>query len=128
MTARDTVTTLCIGRFVVGGGALVAPRAAGRLWGIDTDAGSPSVYLARLFGVRAVAMAALVLAARDEDRRRQLQLGVAVDLVDAAAAAAAGRDGGLRRATAVAATLAALVEAGLGVASLVNDDRAPARQ
>lgn len=124
---RNTVMALAAGRFVVGGGALVAPHTTGRLWGIDTGQGSASVYLARLFGVRAVAMAALVLMADGDNRRRQLQLGVAVDLVDAAAAAAAGRDGDLRRPTAVAACAAALVEAGLGVVSIVNAGRARAR-
>lgn len=106
------------GRFAVGGGALVAPRVVARAFDIGQDLDAPSLYVGRLFGVRAVTMAALVLLTRGEDRRRQLRAGVAVDLVDAAAAVAAGRAGQLNRRAATLACLAALGEAALGIGAL----------
>ncbi len=102
------------GRIVVGGGALVAPRLTGRAVGIDAVANPAASYVARLFGVRAVFMALLLAGSTGEERRRQLRAGVAVDLVDAAAAVAAGRAGQLSRRSALAGCAAALTEAALG--------------
>ena len=106
------------GRFVVGGSALVAPRLVARAFEIDSDPSSPSVYVGRLFGVRAVSMAALALVTTGEERRRQLRAAVVVDLVDALAAAVAGRSGQLTRRAAAMACAAALAEVGLGLAAL----------
>ncbi|HET6818088.1 MAG TPA: hypothetical protein VFH66_12760, partial [Mycobacteriales bacterium] len=79
---------------------------------------SPSVYLARLFGARAVMMAVLLARTPEEVRRQQLQLAVAVDLVDAWSAAAAGRAHQLSPHATRRAVTAALLEAGLGAAML----------
>lgn len=119
MTTRIPLVPLsAAGRFVVGGGALVAPRVIGHAFDIDQDSEPASVYVGRLFGVRAVTMAMLLLATSGEERRRNLRAGVVVDLVDAAAAVAAGRGGQLTRRAATMACLAALTEAGLGLAAL----------
>jgi hypothetical protein len=106
------------GRFVVGGGALLAPRLVARVFAIDDDPSSASVYVGRLFGVRAVSMAVQALVTSGEERRRQLRFAVAVDVVDALAAIAAGRSGQLTRRAARVACAAAVAEAGLGVAAL----------
>jgi hypothetical protein len=115
------------GRFVVGGGALLAPRAVARAFEIDDDAASPSVYVGRLFGVRAVTMAALALVTSGEERRRQLRAAVLVDLVDAVSALVAGRSRQLTPRAARLACAAAVAEVGLGVAALVSDGRASSR-
>jgi hypothetical protein len=115
-----TATAVAVGRFAVGGGALVAPRVTGRTFGIDADEDTASVYLARLFGARAVAMAAMMLGARGAERRRHLAVGVAVDVVDAVAAAAAGRAGQLPKRAASLACAAAVVEAAIGATALVS--------
>ena len=112
------------GRIVVGGGTLVAPRRVSAAFGIPAGQRSALPYVGRLFGVRAVLMAALVATSDAGERRRQLRWGVAVDLVDAAAAVAAGRAGELPRGAAALATGAALVEAALGAAAL-SAGRAP---
>ena len=102
------------GRLLVGGGALTAPRLTGRLFFIDPRANPAAPYLGRLFGVRAVLMAFLVCAADGEERERQLRAGVAVDVVDAAAALVAGWRRELRPPAAAAAFAAAVTEAVLG--------------
>jgi hypothetical protein len=121
---RDQLLRLVVaGRVVVGGGALLAPHATGRLFGIDPGSNPALPFVGRLFGVRAVLMAVLVSAADGEERDRQLRAGVAVDLVDAAAALLAGWRRQLRPSAAMAAFAAAATEVGLGM-SLVT--RAPA--
>lgn len=109
------------GRVLVGGGTLVAPRRMGPVFGIDPDAAPALSYVGRLFGVRALLQVVALGTAPPEDRARQLRLGVVVDLVDAAAAVAAGRRGDLSRRSTAMATAAALVEAGLGCVALAGE-------
>jgi hypothetical protein len=117
---------LVAGRLVVGGGALVAPRLTARAFGIDPDNNPAASYVGRLFGVRAVLMAIQLASAVPEERVRLLRQNVAVDLVDAVAAIAATRSGALGRRSGVAATAAALFEAGLGLKLLAaSAGRAP---
>jgi hypothetical protein len=118
--ARGLRAASVAGRLLVGGGAVVMPVAVARVFGIPADETSPSVYLARLFGVRAVMMAVLLARSPDAVRRQQLRLAVAVDLVDAWSAAVAGRAHQLSRAASRRAVAAALFEAGLGAAMLRN--------
>jgi len=103
------------GRLVVGGGALVAPRTTGRLFGIDPDANPAAAFVGRLFGVRALLMAVLAASADGLDQERQLRAGVAVDLIDAVAALAAGRRRQLGLLPATAAFAAAVTAAALGM-------------
>jgi hypothetical protein len=116
-------TQLAVGRIVIGGGALVAPRLTGRAFGIDPAANPAASYVGRLFGVRAVLMAVQLLTVRPEERVRVLRQNVAVDLVDAVAAVAATRAGALDRRSGAAATAAALFEAALGVRLLLTAGR-----
>lgn len=106
------------GRLLVGGGAVVTPLAVARAFGIPADRTSPSIYLARLFGARAVMMAVLLARSSEAVRREQLRLAVAVDLVDAWSAAAAGHAHQLSPGATRRAVTAALFEAGLGAAML----------
>lgn len=115
MKKQQLLALLVGGRFLVGGAALVAPRMTGNAFGIDYAANPAAPFIGRLFGVRAVLMAALVAATDGTDRERQLRAGVAVDLVDALAALSAGRRRELAPMAAAAACAAALAEAGLGV-------------
>jgi hypothetical protein len=106
------------GRLIVGGGALLAPRVTGRLFGISSEANPALPYVGRLFGGRAVLMAALLAAARPAERERQARAGIVVDVVDAVAAVAAWRGGQLSSLTATAAFAAAATEAALGAVSV----------
>jgi hypothetical protein len=124
-TAAAARVTLMAGRVVVGGGTLVAPRRMGAAFGIDPADNPAASYVGRLFGVRALLQVALLVAR--EDRRRQLRWGVAVDLVDAAAALAAARSGDLARRPAALASAAALGEAALGCVALTAGRGSPRR-
>lgn len=115
MTTAQLTRMLVAGRLLVGGGALTAPRMTGRVFGIDPSRNPAAPYLGRLFGVRAVAMALTLCATDGKERERQLRAGVAVDLIDAAAAVAAGLRRELRPLPAAAAFAAAATEAGLGM-------------
>ncbi len=105
-------------RGVVGAGAWLTPRLAGRLFGLDPDGNPQSPYLARLFGVRDVALAAGLGSSTGEARALWLRIGVACDLADAAAGMLAGRRGYMDPLPAFLVTTTALVAAGLGVTVL----------
>lgn len=115
MTENRLLRLLVAGRFLVGGGALLAPALTGRVFGIDPKANPAAPFVGRLFGARAVLMALLVCAADSEERERQLRAGVAVDLADAVAALVAGGRHQVRPAAAAAAFVAAGTEAALGM-------------
>jgi hypothetical protein len=115
VTADRRLLALIGGRLVVGGGALLAPRLTGRVFGIDPDQNPAAPYVGRLFGVRAVLMGLSLAASTGDEREHQLRGGVAVDIVDALAAIAALRTGGLDARAGAAAFAAAVAEAALGV-------------
>ena len=118
LTTRALGTAVVGGRILVGGGTLVAPRVMGRTFGIAADDVVALPYVGRLFGARAVFMALLLATSRGPERRRQLRAGVAVDVVDAFAALAAGRRNDLDRRATRLACAAALAEASMGLALL----------
>jgi hypothetical protein len=111
-------------RGAIGTGAYVAPRLSGRLFGLDPAANPQAAYLGRLFGVRDVALAFGLSAARDAQRSIWLRIGIACDLADAAAGVLAGRRGELPKRTTVLVTATALVAAALGVAALQGEEPA----
>lgn len=97
-------------------------RITGRLFGLD-PAGNPQLpYMARLFGVRDIALAVGTYTTDGEQRTQWLRLGVACDLADAAAGALAGRGGEVPGFAAVLVTGTALAAAGLGFAALQAGD------
>jgi hypothetical protein len=126
MTADRLQRLLVAGRLAVGGGALVAPRLTGRLFGIDPDRNRAAAYVGRLFGVRAVFMALLLADSAGAERERQLRAGVAVDVTDALAALAAGVRHDLSPAATFATFAAAVAETSLGLRLLSAKAAIPA--
>src|SRR4051794_2970905 len=122
MNAQQTIRNLAMLRLAIGVGAWVAPNLAGRLFGLDPAANPQAPYLARLFGIRDVALALGTLQSAGEARRQWLQLGVACDAADAAAAVLGGRSGYLSAATAVLGGGTAAVATGMGVQALQAAD------
>lgn len=115
-------------RAAIGLSAWVAPRLAGRAFGLD-PAGNPQLpYVGRLFAARDLMMAGGLLASEGPSRRLWLQGGLAVDLADAAAAVLAWRRGDVGPVTGVLILTPALVGAGLGVAALQADVPTPAER
>jgi hypothetical protein len=115
MNAKDALAGL---RATIGVSAWLAPSFSGRLFGLDPAGNPQASYLARLFAVRDLALAAGTLAADSSGRRLWLQAGIGCDLADAAAAILGGRDRTLPAFTTVLTAGTALAAAGLGVAAL----------
>ena len=109
-------------RVAIGAGAWAAPNTTGKLFGLDPGNNPQAAFLARLFGVRDVALGVGTTATTGSSRRMWWQLGIACDLLDAAAAALAARNGTVPKAAAVMAGATALAAVGLGVAALASDD------
>ena len=114
--APDTALTTL--RTAVGISSWTAPRLAGRAFGLDVAANPQAPYLARLFGIRDVALAAGAARSSGEARRTWLKLGIACDAFDVAAAALGRRDGSLSPFTTVLVGGVAVAALGLGVAAL----------
>jgi hypothetical protein len=104
------------GRVAVGLNAWMFPRLLWRVFGMgDIGGDSRARYVTRLFGVRDVALGGAVLIAEDDVAlRRAVDLGIAVDCIDVAAAVLSMRRGGRIRG-ALFAGAGAAVFAGLGL-------------
>jgi hypothetical protein len=113
---------LTVARFLIGGGAWLAPNLSGRLFGLDPDANPQAAYVGRLFGSRDAALGIGYAATDGEARRLWWRLGVACDLLDAAAGVLAARRGDLPKSAGAMVTGTALLAAGLGAAALAADD------
>src|SRR3954449_4120655 len=111
-------------RAQIGASAWLAPNLTGKLFGLDPDSNPQAAFLARLFGVRDLALAAGTFGSTGESRTQWLRLGVACDLADAAAAYLAGRNGTIPKHAAILAGGTALAAAGMGFAAL-NQPSAP---
>lgn len=120
------VTTLVAIRANIGLGAWLAPRLAGRLFGLDAEANPQLPYVGRLFGARDVALGAGVAASSGNARRLWLQIGMACDAADAVAGLIAGRNGEISKVSTVLVTAPALMGIGLGLAALREGTGDPA--
>lgn len=101
----NPVQQLSIGRIVIGALAWLSPALAAKAFGIGVaDEG----YLpSRLFGARDLALGVGTLTATGESRKKLLQVGLACDALDLAAAVVGHREGKLPTAGAVLTGLAA---------------------
>ena len=112
-------------RIVVGVLSWATPNLAGRLFGLNVKRNKQAPYLARLFGIRDIALGVGTLMAKGPARRTWLQMGLACDAADAAAAGIGQRDGYLDTQTAIMLAAPAVVAVGLGSAALglgANED------
>lgn len=118
MSEGGAVGTLMGLRMAIGVGAWATPRLAGRLFGLDAGANPQSPYLARLFGVRDVALGWGIMGTEGDARRQWITVGIACDVADALAGLAAGLGGYLPRRTSALVTVTALGAAALGASAL----------
>jgi len=118
MDRRSAINGLAGIRLAVGLGSWGTPRVAGKLFGLDASANPQSPYLARLFGVRDIALAWGTLSSEGDAQRQWLIAGLACDAADALAGVAGGRAGYLSTVTSVLVTGTALSAAALGAAAL----------
>jgi hypothetical protein len=124
MEPDQTIRSLAMLRMAVGTSAWATPRLAGKAFGLDAAGNPQSPYLARLFGIRDIALGVGTLSTSGEAQRQWLTLGVVCDAADAAAGVFAGRGGYLPKVPTVLVTGVALVAAGLGLAALANSEAA----
>src|SRR5439155_6800209 len=109
-------TTLSGLRLAIGGAAWAAPNRTADLFGLDSTNNPTSSFLARLFGVRDIALGVSALRSTGASRRLAWQLGILCDLFDAAAALLARRNRTLATRAALMAGATALAAAALGAA------------
>jgi hypothetical protein len=105
-------------RICTGLGIWLDPLATGRMYGLSPDENAPAIYLARLFGIRDIALA--ILASHTEGRalRLVIKVGIAVDAFDVAASVIEARSGRIPAKTGVLGGLSAGTGVILGIASL----------
>ncbi len=118
MDRRKLITGLAGLRLAVGVSSWATPRVAGKLFGLDAEANPQAPYLARLFGIRDVALAWGALSTTGSAQRQWLVAGLACDAADTVAGIAGGRAGYLPQITSVLVTGTALSAALLGAAAL----------
>ena len=114
MDRAGTIKLLSGLRLAIGGSSWATPRVAGKLFGLDAAANPQTPYLARLFGVRDIALGWGVMSTEGETQRQWIMIGVACDLADALAGVAGGRAGYLPKHTAFLVTATAVAAAALG--------------
>jgi hypothetical protein len=118
------ITLMSFDRAAIGASATVLPNTAGKLFGLDPDNNPQASYLARLFGIRDVALAIGTLSSKGTARALWLRLGIMCDAVDAAAAFLAGQEGALPKRAAVLDTALPLLAIGIGIAALLDSESA----
>jgi hypothetical protein len=121
MNATRALNALAAIRLAIGASSWAAPRATGRLFGLDAAANPQVPYVARLFGARDVALAVGALTSEGQARRQWLVAGLACDLADAFAGLAGGRAKYLPAVAAALVTGTALSAAALGAAALADE-------
>ena len=112
-------------RMAIGAGAWAVPRISGRLFGLDVDGNPQAPYLARLFGVRDIALGIGLITSSGGPQAQWLRLGIACDLADAAAGVISGRNGELPPVATVLVTGTAVLAAGMGIAAMLGGSEAP---
>lgn len=112
------INNLAALRLAIGVASWATPRVAGKLFGLDAGANPQAPYLARLFGIRDVALAWGTLSSEGDTQRQWLMAGLACDAADTLAGVAGGRGGYLPKLTSVLVTGTALSAALLGASAL----------
>ncbi len=118
MNRAKAVNALVGLRIAVGAASWLTPRPAGKLFGLDAKANPQAPYLARLFGVRDIALAYGAMSSEGEQQRQWLTAGLACDVADSFAGIAGGRRGYLPKLASVLVTATAMAAAALGAVAL----------
>jgi hypothetical protein len=120
MDTESSVRGISAIRLGVGAAAWLTPRLAGKAFMLDTAGNPQSPYLARLFGIRDVALAYGTTNSTGDARRTWLTAGLACDIADTLAAIAGGRAGYLSRTQTILLAAPAIAATALGAAALAG--------
>ena len=116
---RDTaLKSLAALRLAVGATSYAAPNFGGKLFGLEPDANPQGAYLARLFGIRDVALAVGPLRSKKKAQDNWIELGIMCDAADAVAAFLGGGKGYLPPKTTAMVAAPAIAATALGVIAL----------
>ena len=118
MNAEQSIRNLAMLRLAVGVSSYLTPNLGGKLFGLDPAGNPQAPYLARLFGIRDVALAVGTLQSTGEAQRQWLQLGVVCDAADTLAAVAGRRGGYLPVPTTIMVAAPAIAATAMGVSAL----------
>jgi hypothetical protein len=118
MNRTSAINALVGLRIAVGAASWLMPRPAGRLFGLNAKENPQAPYLARLFGVRDIALAYGALSSEGEVQRQWLTAGLACDVADSLAGVAGGRRGYLPKISSILVTATAISAAALGAIAL----------
>lgn len=121
MNRAQAINALAGVRVAVGLTSWLLPRPTGAMFGLSAKANPQAPYLARLFGVRDVALAYGALSSEGEQQRQWLAIGVACDVADAAAGIAGGKRGYLSKLSSSLVTGVSLIAALLGALALSQE-------
>ncbi|HEY1833191.1 MAG TPA: hypothetical protein VGG08_02045 [Solirubrobacteraceae bacterium] len=110
-------------RTAVGAASWLAPRPAGQMFGLNASENPQAPYLARLFGVRDIALGVGLATAPPAARRQWLAIGLACDVADFLAGIAGTKAGYLSKTSGTLVSGAALGGVTLGVLALRHVER-----
>jgi hypothetical protein len=119
------VRNVSLFRILVGVVSWLAPNLAAKLFGLNAADNPQAPYLARLFGVRDLALGAGALQSSGETQKQLVQLGLACDVADIAAGLLGRRAGYLNAFATVMVTGGAVAAAAMSAAALGEIDQAP---
>ena len=114
--ADRTIDALAVGRIAAGALPWISPRLTARVFGMDTD--GQSAYPWRLFGVRDLVIGVGTLCSSGAQRRAFATAGLACDVGDGAAGAAAMYRGDFTRSPAGAPATVPVLAVVLGAWAL----------
>ncbi len=97
MTQINQRTSLPLGRIAIGAATFAAPELIGSLFGFQPGADGAAAFMARLFGIRDVALGIGTLLSSGEAQDLWWRLGILCDAGDAATGWLAIRDGAPKR-------------------------------
>jgi hypothetical protein len=109
MDSQSMKSQMVVARGALGVGAVLAPRALGRLFGVEPAENPVAPYLMRLFGIREIFMAWDLHLTDDDDLERTVARSIPVDAADALASGIAGITGYLPRRAAAMSTATAIL-------------------
>lgn len=79
----DPVTSISLGRIIIGICAFVSPELTAKVFGLSPADNQHLPYMSRMFGARETAVGAITLASKGTARRNLTLVGMAIDAADA---------------------------------------------